>query len=148
MIQFKTLNRTPRLVYRIAALVICCMCSFCSLGASVDAADLATDNPASVKPNIVLILVDDLGWQDVKCYDVDEPSPIDTPNLDAFAKRSAMFWQAYSPAPTCSPSRCAILSGNHPATGAKDSRCRWPSTLRSFETKPHDVALVQRPHAG
>ena len=71
------------------------------------------------KPNVILILVDDLGWQDVKCYDVDEPSPIDTPNLDAFAKRSVMFWQAYSPAPTCSPSRCAILSGNHPARAQK-----------------------------
>ena len=71
------------------------------------------------KPNVVLILTDDLGWQDVKCYDIDDPSPMDTPNLDAFAKKSVMFWQAYSPAPTCSPSRCAILSGNHPARAQK-----------------------------
>lgn len=71
------------------------------------------------KPNVVVILVDDLGWQDVKCYDVDKPSPYDTPNLDAFAKKGVMFWQAYSPAPTCSPTRCAILSGNHPARAQK-----------------------------
>ena len=67
------------------------------------------------KPNVILLLTDDLGWQDVKCYDIDEPSPMETPNIDALAKKGVMFWQAYSPAPTCSPSRCAIMSGNHPA---------------------------------
>ncbi len=71
------------------------------------------------KPNVVLILTDDLGWQDVKCYDIDEPSPMETPHIDAFAKKGVMFWQGYSPAPTCAPSRCAILSGNHPARAQK-----------------------------
>ncbi len=71
------------------------------------------------KPNVVLILTDDLGWQDVKCYDIDEPSPMETPNIDALAKKGVMFWQGYSPAPTCAPSRCAILSGNHPARAQK-----------------------------
>lgn len=71
------------------------------------------------KPNVVLILTDDLGWQDVKCYDIDEPSPYETPNIDALAKKGVLFWQAYSPAPTCAPSRCAILSGNHPARAQK-----------------------------
>lgn len=66
------------------------------------------------KPNVLLILADDLGWQDVKCYDIDEPSPFETPNIDRLAKNGVMFWQAYSPAPTCSPSRGAILSGKHP----------------------------------
>ena len=77
----------------------------------------ADDRPA--KPNIVLLLSDDLGWQDLKCYDVDAPSAYDTPYLDAFAKKGVMFWQAYSPAPSCSPSRCAIMSGNHPARAQK-----------------------------
>jgi uncharacterized sulfatase len=70
-------------------------------------------------PNVVIILADDLGWQDVKCYDIDEPSFYETPNIDALAKEGAMFWQAYSPAPTCAPSRCAIMSGNHPARAQK-----------------------------
>ena len=70
-------------------------------------------------PNVVLLLTDDLGWQDVKAYDIDEPSPYETPNLDAFAKKGVQFWQAYSPAPTCAPSRCAIMSGNHPARAQK-----------------------------
>lgn len=71
------------------------------------------------KPNVVLILVDDLGWQDLGCYDIDEPTPYETPNLDALAKTGVMFWQGYSPAPTCAPSRSAILSGNHPARAQK-----------------------------
>lgn len=71
------------------------------------------DRPS--QPNIILILTDDLGWQDVKCYDIDTPSPMETPNLDRLATRGVQFWQAYSPAPTCAPSRAAILSGHHPA---------------------------------
>lgn len=67
------------------------------------------------KPNVILLLTDDLGWQDVKCYDIDEPSPMETPNIDALAKKGVMFWQGYSPAPTCAPTRAAILSGLHPA---------------------------------
>ncbi|HQZ28099.1 MAG TPA: sulfatase-like hydrolase/transferase [Verrucomicrobiales bacterium] len=84
----------------------------------------ALDCPAAeatrpADPNVVLILTDDLGWQDVKCYDIDDPSPYETPNMDALAKKGVLFWQAYSPAPTCAPSRCAILSGNHPARAQK-----------------------------
>lgn len=67
------------------------------------------------KPNIVLLLIDDLGWQDVKCYDVDAPSPVETPNIDRLASKGVQFWQGYSPSPVCAPSRAAILSGEHPA---------------------------------
>ena len=80
-------------------------------------AGFSNERPA--KPNVVLILTDDLGWQDVKCYDIDEPSPMETPNIDSLAKQGVKFWQAYSPAPTCAPSRCAIMSGNHPARAQK-----------------------------
>jgi arylsulfatase A-like enzyme len=61
------------------------------------------------------MLIDDLGWQELKCYDIDAPSPADTPNMDALAKRGILFRHAYSPAPSCTPSRCAVMSGNHPA---------------------------------
>ncbi|MHC5066629.1 MAG: sulfatase, partial [Planctomycetota bacterium] len=71
--------------------------------------------PAPPKPNVVLILTDDLGWQDVGCYDIDEPCPYETPRIDQLAREGVKFWQGYSPAPTCAPSRAAILSGKHPA---------------------------------
>ncbi len=72
-----------------------------------------TDRPA--QPNVILLLVDDLGWQDVKCYDIDEPSPMETPHMDTLATRGVLFRQAYSAGPVCAPSRAAILSGIHPA---------------------------------
>ncbi|MEK9772029.1 MAG: sulfatase [Opitutae bacterium] len=72
-----------------------------------------SERPA--KPNVLLMLVDDLGWQDVICYDVDDPAPYETPNLDKLAQRGVLFTNGYSPSPVCSPSRCAIMSGKHPA---------------------------------
>ena len=71
------------------------------------------------KPNVVLILTDDLGWQDVGCYDIDQPCPMETPRIDALAQQGVLFWQAYAPAPTCAPTRCAIMSGVHPARAQK-----------------------------
>ena len=75
---------------------------------------LGSDHSAE-RPNIVLILADDLGWQDVGCYDLDEPTPMETPNIDSLAKKGVLFRQGYSPAPTCAPTRCAMMSGRHPA---------------------------------
>ncbi|WP_199271660.1 sulfatase [Paraglaciecola sp. L3A3] len=67
------------------------------------------------KPNIIIFYVDDLGWQDSELNDVDEPTPWETPNMVALAKRGMNFSQAYSSAPTCAPSRGGLISGQHPA---------------------------------
>ena len=83
----------------------------------------------ATKPNVVLILVDDLGWQDVGSYDIDEPTPMETPNIDALAKKGVLFRQGYSPAPTCAPTRCAMMSGRHAAA------CKRP--MWWAETQPH-----------
>lgn len=87
--------------------LIVCFSNFMCLG----------DRPT--RPNVVLLLADDLGWQDVGCYDLDEPAPMETPNIDSLAKRGVLFRQGYSPAPTCAPTRCAIMSGRHPAVTQK-----------------------------
>ena len=67
--------------------------------------------PSAAKPpNIVHILVDDLGWQDVACYrrDYTDDEPLyETPNMDRIAARGIRFMQAYSPSVTCAPSRTA-----------------------------------------
>jgi len=67
-----------------------------------------------VKPNIVIFYVDDLGWQDTNLNNVGNPVPWETPKMEALAAAGAKFSQAYSPAPTCAPSRAAMLSGRHP----------------------------------
>lgn len=64
------------------------------------------------RPNIVLILADDLGAQDLGCYGADLH---ETPRLDALARQSALFTHAYASAPVCSPTRAALLTGKHPA---------------------------------
>ncbi|MEP3838645.1 MAG: sulfatase-like hydrolase/transferase [Algibacter sp.] len=67
-----------------------------------------------VKPNIVIFYADDLGWQDTNLNNVGEPVLWETPNMESLAAEGAKFSQAYSPAPTCAPSRAAMLSGRHP----------------------------------
>src|SRR5690554_292658 len=62
-------------------------------------------------PNFVFILVDDLGWADIKCNYAE--SFYDTPNIDKLAARGVLFTQAYSANPVCSPTRAAIMTGKH-----------------------------------
>lgn len=63
---------------------------------------------AADRPNILLILADDLGWSDLACYGNEW---FETPNLDRLAEQGARFTQAYSAAPICSASRAALLTG-------------------------------------
>jgi arylsulfatase A len=64
------------------------------------------------KPNIVFILADDLGINDLACYGRTEHH---TPHLDRLALAGTRFTSAYCAQPICSPSRAAILTGRHPA---------------------------------
>lgn len=73
---------------------------------------LSASQNESSKPNIVFILCDDLGWADLACYGADLH---ETPNIDQLAKHSALFTNAYSAAPVCSPTRAALMTGLHPA---------------------------------
>jgi len=66
------------------------------------------------RPNIIIFYADDLGWQDTPLNDVGDLVPWETPNMLSLAAEGAKFSQAYSPAPTCSPSRGAMLTGRHP----------------------------------
>lgn len=62
------------------------------------------------RPNVVLILADDLGYGDLGCYG----HPVaKTPNLDALAQQGARFTQHYSNGPECSPTRTALLTGRY-----------------------------------
>lgn len=67
---------------------------------------------ASEKPNIVFLLVDDLGWGDFGCYGAKFN---ETPNIDRLAADGMRFTNAYAACTVCSPSRAAILSGRYPA---------------------------------
>lgn len=62
-------------------------------------------------PNIVFILVDDLGWADLGCYG---SKFYETPNIDKLATQGMLFKQAYSANPVCSPTRASIMTGKYP----------------------------------
>ena len=64
------------------------------------------------RPNIVFILVDDLGWSDLHCYG---HAYHRTPNIDRLAADGLRFTNGYAPAPICSASRASILTGKTPA---------------------------------
>ncbi|MEN3941710.1 sulfatase [Prosthecobacter sp. SYSU 5D2] len=85
---------------RFISLLACCLMSGAT---AVHAAD---------RPNILFILADDLSWSDLGRYGHRYHQ---TPNLDRLAKEGLRFTQAYAPAPICSASRAAILTGRTPA---------------------------------
>ena len=66
----------------------------------------------SARPNIILILADDLGWADLG---VTGSTFYETPRIDALAKQGALFRSAYTASPVCSPTRGSILTGKYPS---------------------------------
>jgi arylsulfatase A len=62
------------------------------------------------RPNIVLVLADDLGYADLSCYG---QTRFRTPNVDALARDGVRLTAHYSGSPVCAPSRCALLTGLH-----------------------------------
>ncbi len=82
--------------------------STCILG-GVFLNKVKTDTPP---PNVVLILIDDLGWKDLGCYG---SSIFETPNIDQLSLDGMRFTQAYANCPVCSPSRAALMTGKNPA---------------------------------
>ena len=64
------------------------------------------------KPNVLFILIDDMGWMDLGCQG---NKNLCTPNIDNLAKGGMRFTDAYAPAPVCSPTRAAIITGQSPA---------------------------------
>ena len=67
---------------------------------------------AAGKPNIVVIMADDLGWRDLHCYG---NAQVDTPALDQLAAEGMRFTNGYAAAPVCTPTRAAMMTGQSPA---------------------------------
>lgn len=76
--------------------------------------------PAATKPNVVVILADDLGYGDVHCYNP-ERGKIPTPNIDSLAEQGIRFTDGHCSSGCCSPSRYTLLTG----------RYHWRSRLQS-----------------
>ena len=64
------------------------------------------------KPNIVVVVIDDMGWNDVSC---NGSQYYETPNVDKLAAEGMRFTDGYAACPVCSPTRASIMTGKYPA---------------------------------
>ena len=75
----------------------------------------ATETPAQRLPNIILIVADDLGYNDISTFGGGVAGGrLETPHIDALAAEGAVFSQSYSGASTCAPSRAMLMTGRYP----------------------------------
>jgi arylsulfatase A-like enzyme len=86
---------------------------------------------ARTKPNVIIILADDLGYGDVKCYNP-ERGKIPTPNIDKLAAQGMLFTDAHTSSAVCSPTRYTLLTG----------RYHWRSRLQSYVLNYLDAPLI------
>ena len=83
---------------------------------------------ATKRPNVVVLLADDLGWKDIGCYG----GPVKTPTLDRLAAGGVRFTDFYAGAAVCGPSRAVLLTGRHHArTGI------YSNVIFESSQKPH-----------
>ncbi len=101
---------------------------------------LATVFAGAKQPNIVLILMDDMGYRDPGFAG---NRFIDTPNMDRIAKSGATFTQCYASAPNCAPTRACLLTGQYTPrhgvyTVVDDRYAPGQPTMRVLSTKGND----------
>ncbi len=132
--------------------------AFC---AGLASTPLAAANSAA-KPNVILILADDMGPGDLGCYG-GKQAP--TPRIDRLAAEGTRFTNYYSASPICSPSRCGIITGMYPArwnitsflqTKKGNAGCEMadfldpkaPSLPRAMKTAGYATAHIGKWHLG
>ncbi|QDT14561.1 sulfatase family protein [Alienimonas californiensis] len=113
----------------------------------------AADRPADARPNVVVILADDMGWGDLGANNPD--SKIPTPHLDELAARGLRLTDAHSPAAWCTPTRYSLLTGRYSRRGRPwdwNERPQIPEgtpTLGSvFADAGYRTAMVGKWHLG
>lgn len=115
-----------------------------------------TVNAAERKPNVIVIYTDDQGSVDAGCYGATD---LETPSIDALAKRGIRFTQFYAPAPVCSPSRAGMLTGRYPIragvpgnVGSKKGSVGMPAEqitmAEMFKSAGYGTAHIGKWHLG
>ena len=104
---------------------------------------------ATKNPNIIIFLVDDLGWMDIGCHG---SKFYKTPNIDRLAAEGVRFTDAYAACAVCSPTRASILTGKYPARLLLTNWLpagRWDPNARLYEGRflrslpPEEITLAE-----
>ena len=98
------------LVFRVSKLVLTVVALLGTVGTQIVAADRAN------RPNVVVIMADDLGYGDVSCYGA---TRLQTPNIDRLAQEGTRFTSGYCSASTCTPTRYSLLTGTYAFRGER-----------------------------
>jgi len=98
----------------------------------------AAAKPRPERPNVILILADDLGYGDLGCYGQKQ---ILTPRLDRMAGEGMLFTRAYAGSTVCAPSRCVLMTGLH--TGHCRVRGNGGAFPLSQSLRPEDVTVAE-----
>ena len=98
--------------------------------------------PQGGLPNVVLILADDFGWGDARCYNPD--SKIPTPHLDRLAREGMRFTDAHSPSAVCSPTRYGLLTGRYSWRSRLESGVLWGWSQLLIEPGRETIATLLR----
>ena len=93
--------QSPRFLFPVLAAVSCLL----------NSAVLSAEAAPARRPNIIMLLIDDMGWGDFSCYGNKDAK---TPNIDRLAAEGLRFEQFYVASPICSPSRVGLSTGQYP----------------------------------
>ena len=93
-----------------------------------------------VKPNIVFILADDLGYGDLSCYG---QTKFTTPHIDRLAAEGMKFGQFYAGTTVCAPSRCSLMTGYHTGHCFIRGNSNQPETLGNGPISPETVTVAE-----
>lgn len=93
-----------------------------------------------MQPNIIFILIDDLGWRDLSCYG---STFYETPHLDRLAAEGMLFTDAYAACPVCSPTRASIMTGKYPATLGITDWIDWAGWIHPVRGRLVDVPYLK-----
>ncbi len=116
-----------------------------SLAAAVAAcASSAAPESRGTRPNVVLILADDLGIGDARCYN--PASKIPTPHLDRLAREGMRLTDAHSPSAVCTPTRYALLTGRYAWRTSLKSGVLWGRSPHLIEPGRMTLASLLKEH--
>ena len=97
--------------------------AFVAVGCAASMAVNASGKHTAIKPNVLYIMCDDMGYGDLGCYG---QKLISTPNIDSLASQGMLFTQAYAGSPVSAPSRACLMTGQHSGhTAVRGNKEYW-----------------------